>query len=218
MWKFLEVPAVQGAIAGAVVTLIGTFLNNFINVKNTDKIIKSNKENIENTMKHNKENIEKEHNFRKNQEEKKKLKEVLESILGEIVADDLILRGIFSELEIFKNKEERFISSYDLENVHKKIKLKYNYNQKFDKALLLSLMYFKELHKFISEYKNKTDNIYSFFISDRVLKSSLKDIFEDEYDPYQDFNFRDFKFGGRRAIYHKIIEKITEEIKDLNGD
>ena len=218
MWKFLEVPAVQGAIAGAVVTLIGTFLNNFINVKNTDKIIKSNKENIENTMKHNKENIEKEHNFRKNQEEKNKLKEILESILGEIVADNSILQGIFSELEVLKNKDERFITSYELENVHKQIKLKYNYNQKFDKALLLSLMYFRELHKFISEYKNKTNNIYTFFISDRVSKSSLEDIFKDEYDSYEYYRFKNIIFSGRRALYQKIIEKITEEIKKLSED
>ena len=218
MWKFLEVPAVQGGIAGAVVTLIGTFLNNFINVKNTDKIIKSNKENIENTMKHNKENIEKEHNFRKNQEEKNKLKEILESILGEIVADNSILQGIFSELEVLKNKDERFITSYESENVHKQIKLKYNYNQKFDKALLLSLMYFRELHTFISEYKNKTNNIYTFFISDRVSKSSLEDIFKDEYDPYEDYRFKNIIFSGRRALYQKIIEKITEEIKKLSED
>lgn len=211
MWKFLGTPTVQGAISGAVVALVGTILNNYINVKNNNKIIKSNFE-----------NLEKEHEFRKNQEDKKKLKQTLESILGEIVADDLVIKDVFSELEEFKDKEERFINFPNLSIKHKYIKSKYNYRPKFDKAFVLSLMYFRELHELISAYKKKTDRIYDFFASERVSPSFLKDIFKDEYDPYEQQNwgygFGNFISGGRRGIYNQIIIKMKEEIEKLNKE
>ena len=211
MWKFLGTPTVQGAISGAVVALVGTILNNYINVRNNNKIIKSNFE-----------NLEKEHEFRKNQEDKKKLKQTLESILGEIVADDLVIKDVFSELEEFKDKEERFINFPNLSIKHKYIKSKYNYRPKFDKAFVLSLMYFRELHELISAYKKKTDRIYDFFASERVSPSFLKDIFKDEYDPYEQQNwgygFGNFISGGRRGIYNQIIIKMKEEIEKLNKE
>lgn len=222
MWKFLGTPTVQGAISGAVVALVGTILNNYINVKNNNKIIKSNSENLEKTLNHNKENLEKEHNFRKNQEDKKKLKQTLESILEEIVADDLIIKDVFSELEEFRNKEERFINSLNLSIKHKCIKSKYNYRPKFDKAFVLSLMYFRELHELILAYKKKTEKIYDFFASEQVSSSFLEDIFKDEYDPYKQQNFGygfgNFISGGRRGIYNKIIKKVKEEIEKLNKE
>ena len=222
MWKFLGTPTVQGAISGAVVALVGTILNNYINVKNNNKIIKSNLENLEKTLNHNKENLEKEHNFRKNQEDKKKLKQTLESILEEIVADDLIIKDVFSELEEFRNKEERFINSPNLSIKHKYIKSKYNYRPKFDKAFVLSLMYFRELHELILAYKKKTEKIYDFLASERVSPSFLKDSFKDEYDPYEQQNlghgFGNFISGGRRGIYNKIIKKVKEEIEKLNKE
>lgn len=132
MWKFLEVPAVQGAIAGAVVTLIGTFLNNFINVKNTGKIIKSNKENIENTMKHNKENIEKEQKFKEKLEEKRFLREKLEVIADEIISYNL---------EVQVAERSRIVDEVD------------NVPKSYKKAFFLSQMYFPDLYEIIRRYE-----------------------------------------------------------------
>ena len=204
MWKFLGTPTVQGAISGAVVALVGTILNNYINVKNNNKIIKSNLKNLEKTLNHNKENLEKEQKFKKKIEEKKFLREKLEIIAEEIVKDHNKIGEIFGQLA----------KGVDIE----KVKEKCEYKKEIENTFLLSLLYFEELQRLLKHYNYRTIKIYKLMnnkFSKEEDEKLLVEVYEEEYhETSVEFNYPIIK-KGRQGVYDKILKQLKIEAKKL---
>lgn len=204
MWKFLGTPTVQGAISGAIVALVGTILNNYINVKNNNKIIKSNLENLEKTLNHNKENLEKEQKFKEKIEEKKFLREKLEIIAEEIVKDHNKIGEIFGQLA----------KGVDIE----KVKEKCEYKKEIENTFLLSLLYFEELQRLLKHYNYRTIKIYKLMnnkFSKEEDEKLLVEVYEEEYHETSfEFNYPIIK-KGRQGVYDKILKQLKIEAKKL---
>ena len=205
MWKFLGTPTVQGAISGAVVALVGTILNNYINVKNNNKIIKSNLENLEQTLTHNKENLEKEQKFKEKIEEKKFLREKLEIIAEEIVKDHNKIGEIFGQLA----------KGVDIE----KVKEKCEYKKEIENAFLLSLLYFEELQRLLKHYNYRTIKIYKLMnnkLSKEEEEKLLAEVYEEEYcESSVEFGEYPVIEKGRQGVYNEILKQLKIEAKKL---
>lgn len=205
MWKFLGTPTVQGAISGAVVALVGTILNNYINVKNNNKIIKSNLENLEKTLNHNKENLEKEQKFKEKIEEKKFLREKLEIIAEEIVKDHNKIGEIFGQLA----------KGVDIE----KVKEKCEYKKEIENAFLLSLLYFEELQRLLKHYNYRTIKIYKLMnnkLSKEEEEKLLAEVYEEEYcESSVEFGEYTVIEKGRQGVYNEILKQLKIEAKKL---
>lgn len=205
MWKFLGTPTVQGAISGAIVALVGTILNNYINVKNNNKIIKSNLENLEKTLNHNKENLEKEQKFKEKIEEKKFLREKLEIIAEEIVKDHNKIGEIFGQLA----------KGVDIE----KVKEKCEYKKEIENAFLLSLLYFEELQRLLKHYNYRTIKIYKLMnnkLSKEEEEKLLEEVHEEEYrESSVEFGEYPVIENGRQGVYNEILKQLKIEAKKL---
>ena len=204
MWKFLGTPTVQGAISGAVVALVGTILNNYINVKNNNKIIKSNLENLEKTLNHNKENLEKEQKFKEKIEEKKFLREKLEIIANEILEDNRKINLIF--YKIYKTS---------IQEVKKNI----TYERSYQKSFLLSLLYFEDLNYLISHYEQRTTKLFE-LMNLKLTEKEESELFEEVYfEEYKElsvsFEERPVINNGRQGVYSEILKQLRIEAKKL---
>jgi hypothetical protein len=204
MWKFLGTPTVQGAISGAVVALVGTILNNYINVKNNNKIIKSNLENLEKTLNHNKENLEKEQKFKEKIEEKKFLREKLEIIANEILEDNRKINLIF--YKIYKTS---------IQEVKKNI----TYERSYQKSFLLSLLYFEDLNYLISHYEQRTTKLFE-LMNLKLTEKEESELFEKVYfEEYKEisvsFEERPVINNGRQGVYSEILKQLRIEAKKL---
>ena len=204
MWKFLGTPTVQGAISGAVVALVGTILNNYINVKNNNKIIKTNLENLEKTLNHNKENLEKEQKFKEKIEEKKFLREKLEIIANEILEDNRKINLIF--YKIYKTS---------IQEVKKNI----TYERSYQKSFLLSLLYFEDLNYLISHYEQRTTKLFE-LMNLKLTEKEESELFEKVYfEEYKEisvsFEERPVINNGRQGVYSEILKQLRIEAKKL---
>ena len=204
MWKFLGTPTVQGAISGAVVALVGTILNNYINVKNNNKIIKSNLENLKKTLNHNKENLEKEQKFKEKIEEKKFLREKLEIIANEILEDNRKINLIF--YKIYKTS---------IQEVKKNI----TYERSYQKSFLLSLLYFEDLNYLISHYEQRTTKLFE-LMNLKLTEKEESELFEKVYfEEYKEisvsFEERPVINNGRQGVYSEILKQLRIEAKKL---
>ena len=204
MWKFLGTPTVQGAISGAVVALVGTILNNYINVKNNNKIIKSNLENLEKTLNHNKENLEKEQKFKEKIEEKKFLREKLEIIANEILEDNRKINLIFYK-----------IGKTSIQEVKKNI----TYERSYQKSFLLSLLYFEDLNYLIRHYEQKTAKLFE-LMNLKLTEKEESELFEKvRFEEYKEisvsFEERPVINNGRQGVYSEILKQLRIEAKKL---
>lgn len=201
MWKFLGTPTVQGAISGAVVALVGTILNNYINVKNNNKIIKSNLENLEKTLNHNKENLEKEQKFKEKIEEKKFLREKLEIIANEILEDNRKINLIF--YKIYKTS---------IQEVKKNI----TYERSYQKSFLLSLLYFEDLNYLIRHYEQRTAKLFE-LMNLKLTEKEESELFEKVYfEEYKNVSSGRVDINnGRQGVYSEILKQLRIEAKKL---
>jgi len=201
MWKFLGTPTVQGAISGAVVALVGTILNNYINVKNNNKIIKSNLENLEKTLNQNKENLEKEQKFKEKLEEKKFLREKLEIIANEILEDNRKINLIF--YKIYKTS---------IQEVKKNI----TYERSYQKSFLLSLLYFEDLNYLIRHYEQRTAKLFE-LMNLKLTEKEESELFEKVYfEEYKNVSSGRVDINnGRQGVYSEILKQLRIEAKKL---
>ena len=204
MWKFLGTPTVQGAISGAVVALVGTILNNYINVKNNNKIIKSNLENLEKTLNHNKENLEKEQKFKEKIEEKKFLREKLEIIANEILEDNRKINLIF--YKIYKTYVQE-------------VKKNITYERSYQKSFLLSLLYFEDLNYLIRHYEQRTAKLFELMnlkLTEKEESELFKKVYFEEYKEISvSFGERPEINNGRQGVYSEILKQLRIEAKKL---
>lgn len=204
MWKFLGTPTVQGAISGAVVALVGTILNNYINVKNNNKIIKSNLENLEKTLNHNKENLEKEQKFKEKIEEKKFLREKLEIIANEILEDNRKINLIF--YKIYKTSVQE-------------VKKNITYERSYQKSFLLSLLYFEDLNYLIRHYEQRTAKLFELMnlkLTEKEESELFKKVYFEEYKEISvSFGERPEINNGRQGVYSEILKQLRIEAKKL---
>ena len=204
MWKFLGTPTVQGAISGAVVALVGTILNNYINVKNNNKIIKSNLENLEKTLNHNKENLEKEQKFKEKLEEKKFLREKLEIIANEILEDNRKINLIF--YKIYKTSVQE-------------VKKNITYERSYQKSFLLSLLYFEDLNYLIRHYEQRTAKLFELMnlkLTEKEESELFKKVYFEEYKEISvSFGERPEINNGRQGVYSEILKQLRIEAKKL---
>ena len=190
MWKFLGTPTVQGAISGAVVALVGTILNNYINVKNNNKIIKSNLE-----------NLEKEQKFKEKLEEKKFLREKLEIIANEILEDNRKINLIF--YKIYKTS---------IQEVKKNI----TYERSYQKSFLLSLLYFEDLNYLIRHYEQRTAKLFE-LMNLKLTEKEESELFEKVYfEEYKNVSSGRVDINnGRQGVYSEILKQLRIEAKKL---
>ena len=190
MWKFLGTPTVQGAISGAVVALVGTILNNYINVKNNNKIIKSNLE-----------NLEKEQKFKEKLEEKKFLREKLEIIANEILEDNRKINLIF--YKIYKTS---------IQEVKKNI----TYERSYQKSFLLSLLYFEDLNYLIRHYEQRTAKLFE-LMNLKLTEKEESELFEKVYfEEYKNVSSGRVDINnGRQGVYSEILKQLSIEAKKL---